>query len=61
MSKDAVHGEARMKSKTVWTKWFCNRRGIDGDWVEERMHQLPLQSLPGPDFVFFAPNVSFDK
>ena len=61
LAPDAIHGESIMKNKAVWTKWFCIRRGLTGDWADKWMRELNLQSLPQGDFILWAPNSSYDE
>ena len=44
----------------MWTPWFCSRQGLKGDWAVTWFTTLTSQALPGPDFILFAPNSSFD-
>jgi len=61
LTKDAITGSAFLKNKKTWTRWFCSRNGFDGDWAGEWMKELSEQGLPGPDFILWAPNSSFDE
>ena len=61
MTKDSITGLAFLKNKKTWTRWFCSRIGFDGDWAGEWMKELNEQGLPGPDFIVWAPNSSFER
>ena len=60
LTKDAITGRAFMKNKKVWTTWFCSREGLCGDWAEPWLAELAKEGLPGPDFLLWAPNTSYD-
>ena len=60
LTDDALAGMSFMKNNKAWTKWFCIRRGLSGDWASVWMDQLIKEDLPGPDFVFLAPNTACD-
>ena len=61
LTADAIAAESLMKNKHVWTKWFCSRIGVHGDWASKWMDTLSGEGLPGPDYILFAPNASFDS
>ena len=58
---DAVGGVALLKNKKTWTKWFCSRQGLCGDWASSWMEELAVEGLPGTDFILLAPNSSYDQ
>ena len=60
LGADAIMGEALMKNKSKWTKFFCNRFGLLGDWASLWLHELNREGLPCNDFVLYAPCTSFD-
>ena len=60
LTPDAIVGTSFMKNKNSWTKWFASRVGLHGDWAGPWMEQLADADLRQSDFIFFAPNASFD-
>ena len=61
LTDDAITGSSFIKNKSTWTRWFCCRRGLVGDWAEGWMAELYDQDLPGTDFVLKAFNSSVDE
>ena len=59
LTKDAIAGESILKNKHRWTPWFCNRRGLVGDWAADWLSALAGEGLPGVDFVLWAPNSAY--
>ena len=57
----ALAGEALMKNKKSWTKFFCSRQGIKGPWADDWMRELQLAGMPGDDYIMMAPNATYDE
>ena len=61
LSNDALIGECRMKNKKTWTRWFCDRRGLnDKGWANSWIVGLNESNLPGPDYILNATSAHMD-
>ena len=62
LEREAITGVSRMKSKRVWTRWYCDRCGIlKPSWAQEWFSCLTDVGLPGADFILNAANVHMNQ